>query len=404
MLVRRYLTLALTLIVAPAAPSPLAGQSAGTGPTWPRPRLQAGADTNSALDYFTWATLMLRRDPALAAAGFYWAARLEPNHADALYGLHVARLIASDQIVGWFEEDRAVMRRPEIRAIDSLRHRAMWINPFLHERFSALVLECYAVQALTRETGGRYPRAEIEAGVQDWLNRNLEPGVRAWRAAINGNYQQALRVWGEMAARSPRPWGLRVIRARAFMQMGNSDSAAAELRSAIEALRTADTTRMWHTYDSKESLEFALGYVLERRGDVPGAREAYQRALLENLGFWPAHNRLAMLALAQRDTATAVRELEAALAVNEADYTARLTLGWVLGVRGRIADAIAHLERAAEVEPFAARSWFLLGASHDAAGHRAEAVAAYERFVDRASRNDPGRAPVDQRLATLRGR
>jgi hypothetical protein len=50
-----------------------------------RPKLPAGADTNSARTYYDFALGQLRSSPDKAADALYWATRLEPMWADAFY-------------------------------------------------------------------------------------------------------------------------------------------------------------------------------------------------------------------------------------------------------------------------------------------------------------------------------
>lgn len=400
----------LTTIIAAlgcAATTDLAGQSAPaatTRPIPPRPVIDAGADTNNPRSYVVWATGQLRRRPEQAAAAFYWATRLEPNYAEAFYGLHVARLLANTSIlIGWVEGDRGTLSSPGVRAIDSLRYRAQAVDPFFREDLDDVLVEFYYVEVIIRENP-TLSRTEVQYEIRNLLDRSRDPYTRAWLAATRGNYREALRIWADLARNRPRNYTLRTVRARAFMQLGNADSAVTELRAAITAARAADTTRMWHVYDSKEALEFSLGWIQEQRRDTAGAREAYQRALVENLGFWPAHVRLGLLAMAARDTATAFREMRAALDIREDDYNARLMMGFLAGTNRRFDEAVLHLTRAAEIEPFAAAPWDIIGQIQDAAGRRAEAIAAYERFLRLASRNDSSRPPVEGRLAVLRGR
>src|SRR5262245_40997723 len=50
-----------------------------------RPRLPAGADTNSGRAYYQIGLRLLERNLDSAADAFYWATRLEPDQGDALY-------------------------------------------------------------------------------------------------------------------------------------------------------------------------------------------------------------------------------------------------------------------------------------------------------------------------------
>jgi len=55
--------------------------------------------------------------------------------------------------------------------------------------------------------------------------------------------------------------------------------------------------------------------LLEQHDRVSEAREAYGRALQEDIAFYPAHVRLGLLALNAKDTSTAISELDLAAQV-----------------------------------------------------------------------------------------
>jgi hypothetical protein len=63
----------------------------------------------------------LDRDPEVAAAAFYWAARLDPTSADAYYGRRCALLLADKwRFQKYIEEDRRTLQSSEVKRIDSL--------------------------------------------------------------------------------------------------------------------------------------------------------------------------------------------------------------------------------------------------------------------------------------------
>ena len=72
----------LALILATPCSAPLRAQR--LGPEMPRPK-GAAADTNDAQAYFDYGVSVFEQDPKASAAAFYWAARINPGYADALY-------------------------------------------------------------------------------------------------------------------------------------------------------------------------------------------------------------------------------------------------------------------------------------------------------------------------------
>ena len=73
--------LAVTVLLAPA----LRAQKAAKIPT--RPRLDAGADTNDARNYYQFGVRMIDAKPEEASHAFYWASRIDPSSGEVLYGM-----------------------------------------------------------------------------------------------------------------------------------------------------------------------------------------------------------------------------------------------------------------------------------------------------------------------------
>jgi Tfp pilus assembly protein PilF len=139
----------------------------------------------------------------------------------------------------------------------------------------------------------------------------------------------------------------------------------------------------------------------EQTDNLAAAREAYGRALQENLSYYPAHTRLGLVALIAGDTATALSELDLSVQLAPQEITARVTYGTLLARVGRTDEATAQLRQAAELEPYYALPQYLLGRVAEARQERVPAVAAYRAFLARASQRDQRRAEVVQRIADL---
>lgn len=86
---------------------------------------------------------------------------------------------------------------------------------------------------------------------------------------------------------------------------------------------------------------FNLGLLLERRGDLAGARDAYQKALGVKAGYLPAQARLAGLDLAAGDTG-ALDRLEAIIKEDAFQADARNILAGYALAHGDYAKAILH--------------------------------------------------------------
>ena len=393
----------LVVLVAVSAAAPVAAQPGATAP--PRPQLGADADTNDAAAYYAFGVSRLRQRPEEAAAAFYWAARLDPASPDAFYARRAALLMSDPyRLVKYQEGDRATIRSPDVRRIDSLQLRAMMLDPFFVRRHDDVVAEAYLRELVTRDarqSGDQVNEAALRFVIERYLH-NAPAGHRAWINYAEQKFRDAVDDWAIALRRDSKDTHLRAERARALYLLGSFDSARAEMARAIGDARAEDTTKTWYVYESKAQWEFSLGWIYERLGTARAAKEAYQRALMEDLTFYPAHLRLGTLALAVGDTAGALLEMARAVQARDDEYDAHLQYGFVLDAARRYDSAAAHFRRAGELEPFAATAQFLLARSLDAAGDAAGAAGAYDRCARLSKRDDRFGGMASRRAAALR--
>ena len=174
-------------------------------------------------------------------------------------------------------------------------------------------------------------------------------------------------------------------RARVFYLIGNDDSTRGEMALALDKLRERDVKHFVYLYESKAVLEHSIGLSYEAKGDLEAAREAYGRALQEDLSYYPAHVRLGRIALTAGDTATALSELDLAVQLKGDDPWVQAHYGATLAQAGRLGDAVEHLRKAIELEPFYPIPYYLLGRVAEMMGNSAGAVEHYRGFLARAS-------------------
>lgn len=400
---RRTPAMALVAIVLLAAPAAAqGGRSIHTPP--PRPALWADADTADANTYYNLGARNLAAEPRLAADAFYWAYRLRPGWADALYGRRVALLMASpDRLVRYMEGSRSVARAPDVLAIDSLYVRALTLDPFLFRKFDRDLLQAYfrrVAERAIRAGGEGVDQAEVDNWIRGMFTR-LDPETQGMRAYAEGRFPDAITAY-ERAARGSRSRSrTRTELARVRFLSGDMAGAMADLGAAIEEMRKEDASDLVYVYESKAVLEHSVAAIHERRGEAEPAREAYGRALQEDLSYYPAHVRLASLSLAAGDTAAAVSGMDLAVQIAEGDGALRYDYASLLVAARKYVEALEHLKKAAELEPYYAAPHLLLGKIHDASGMRLEAVQNYRDFLARASRGDAQRAWAQGRLAAL---
>jgi len=381
-----------------------AAQAQRLGPEPRRKRSSFVADTNDAMALYDWALARVERDAGAAADAFYWAARINPAYAEPLYGLRAAILLRDP---GLLQRRMNVGRRGpsrEVRQVDSLLLRALMINPFLYQRLDRLLLITYIRNETQRGMTASDPEAHpgrLDFAIEAYL-RAAGPEIKGWLAYSDGDFNGALAFYRdvERAAREKAP--IRIDRARIFGMQGQVDSAVAAFQGALTELREKEDKDLVYLYNSKAMLEHSVATLLEGQDDVDGAREAYGRALEEDLAFYPAHVRLGLLALGKGDTTTALSELSLAAQVAGDEPWVRFTYGFALAVTQQVDRAIEELTKATQLEPLYAMPHAILGQLWEQKADAPRALAAYEAFLARASRRDPQREKVNVRLEEVR--
>jgi tetratricopeptide (TPR) repeat protein len=374
----------------------------------PRPRLPAAADSNSATAYYDLGVSLLARRAADAAGAFEWAARLEPRSAEALYAWHAALLIADPRL----NLEYHGMGRPGARAsreavgVDSLYLRALMLDPFVHRRFERDVLQALVASIITGGRPEQVPDQTVLLYYTGTAMTSLPPHVRARMHAAEGRLVEAMRDF-DAVLRSTRRGGERresrrwvhQERARVYARAGNDSAALEAFDAAMQTVQEEERDVLVRVYTSRALLEHARGLLHEQRGDLPAAREAYGRALVEDLSYHPAHARLAALLVTAGDTAGARAAFELAVAVAPADPVLRLVYGAHLAATGDAEAAERELAAATARAPEYAEPWILLATVREQRGDVPGALEAFRAFRRRARADDRRLAQVDAILA-----
>lgn len=392
---------ALGLLTMMVAPNLGAQRTEGVRP---RPALAADADTNDADAYYRLGHQAVHSNARLAADAFYWASRLNPNASHAFYGRYAALLLDNPRFLArYLAEDERLADSPERMRIDSLFMRALMLDPFVYRKYEHLLIRqaFRHVVAKSPDVVGVPQQAALDRAFVRWVERS-PARIRALVAYCEGRFADALSYYAEALTSSKHKAWLRFERARTLYLIDANASALTELTGALEELRKRDRNDLVRAYDSKALLEFSIGKVHERMGDLDEAREAYARALQEDLAFYPAHVELGMIALQRDDTASALSELSIAIEVHERDPMLRLFYGYLLSALKRYPEAETQLARAIELEPEYARSYQLLGQVYEAQQRRTDAVAQYQTYLARAPLTDSPREEIADRLEMLR--
>lgn len=348
-----------------------------------RPRLDAKADTNDWEAYYEFGVANLQRFPSRAYDAFYWAARLAPWSGDPLYAQWVAfHLRDVPRFARYLDDDQRVLTAPDVQAADSMASQAFLRNPFVHRG-----MEMALYDALP---GGW--RADVL--------------TRAWLAYANQKFDKANELFGKAIAQNPdRFYRYRHIRAVLFVMYKQYDSALTEVQALLAKARQPEQSEraLVREYESKAFYELAIGQLETARGNSRAAREAIERALIEDLAYAPAHVALGVLseAAGQRDAALASYAQAVELSPADAIYRYRYAVALLKADRPQ--DALDQLNQAIALEPYYAESYVFKGGAHETLGQADSARVAYRAYLARAARNGQNRGLATRRLAALEG-
>lgn len=364
-----------TIMFALAA-SPLGAQT----PDAPkRPKLDAKADTNDWEAYYEYGARNLQRSPRHSLDAFYWASRLAPWSADPLFAQWVAfHMRDIPRFQRYLDDDRKVLTAPDVQQSDSLLRFAFLRNPFVHRAMAMALFD-----ALPGTWGG------------DIISR-------AWLAYANQKLERATELFGRAISDKPdKLYRLRHVRAVLFVSQQQYDSALAEVTALLDQTRRLDENELVRVYESKAFYEYAIGRLEIARANSKAAREAFERALIEDLTYGPAHVWLAALSEAAGNTGSAMDSYAQAVELTPSDAIYRYQYAVALMKANRMQDGLEQINQAIGLEPYFADSYVFKASAHEQLGQPDSARVVYRTYLDRAARNAHNRARVTQRLAAL---
>jgi tetratricopeptide (TPR) repeat protein len=346
------------------------------------PSLPRDKDPNDWEEYYDLGVQQLGHDSGLAEAAFAWSSHLRPDRAEPLYGQWIAfHLRDIGRLERYLRDDERTLADPKVIRADSLRYAAFRRNPFVHQGLKVMLWDALP---------GRWPDDQV---------------TRGWLSLGKANLAGAVDEFGAAIRRDPQKYGyLRFVRASAWVNVHRFDSAAADIAALLAQERAQDAKTLGNGYESKEVLEYASGLLQLNMHHVAAAREAFGRATVENAGFAPAHAQLGELAIAARDTTTALLEYGLAAETGPTDVEMLIGNGKALRLAGRARDAADQFRKAVTLEPYYAEPFFFLAQALDAAGDKSAAADAYAQFLAKSTQYDPRRSVAEQRAQVLKGR
>ena len=186
------------------------------------------------------------------------------------------------------------------------------------------------------------PSAKLSGGAVDAKEQASEAlTLLGVILAVKGDNAGALSAVTKAAALAPRNFDAQFALGRALFGMGNP-AGAARVFSAAVALRPNDV-----------KARFFLATSLETTGDYEKALTVYRELLALSPASAEGHLGLGVLLvkLGGEKMNEGVAELARAVALNGDLYEARITIGRALVQLGRVAEAVEHLQRAAQLAP-----------------------------------------------------
>jgi tetratricopeptide (TPR) repeat protein len=358
------------------AASPLGAQ---TRDAPKRPKLDANADTNDWESYYEYGARHLRRSPRHSLDAFYWASRLAPWSADPLFAQWVAfHMRDVPRFQRYLDDDQKVLTAPDVQQSDSLVRLAFLRNPFVHRAMAMTLFD-----ALPGTWGG-------------------DVVSRAWLAYANQKVERATELFGRAISEKPEKlYRLRHVRAVLFVSQKQYDSALVEITALLDQTRRLDENELVRVYESKAFYEYAVARLELARGNSKAAREAFERALIEDLTYGPAHVWLATLSEADGNTGSAIGSYAQAVDLTPSDAIYRYQYAVALMKANRMHDGLEQINQAIGLEPYFADSYVFKATAHEQLGQPDSARVAYHTYLDRAARNAHNRPRVTQRLAAL---
>lgn len=351
---------------------------------FPRPALPDSADPNDPLDYLRLGERLRYEKPGVADRAFYWAARLDPTFADAYFARW--RLLRRDYALREMPDGsiRNIYRvKPGLAySTDSLLSIAISYSPFLDGTFDV-------------------PRWILAMSER---RASQDPTTAGLRAYGLGNFRKAVTEWATAMHRDPRQVSLHLARAYAWVKLNEPDSAIFDLTQLARRMESVQRDSTLAPYLSKEFLYYAMGMLHATKQRYSEARAAFEQALVENLGFYMAHVRLAGTLVVLQDTTTALNELETALLIRPDDPLVLVYQGSILVNTGRVAEGESKLRTALSVDSDYALPHVFLGLAAEARSDSAAARAEYAEYLARAPRRAEERSWAKSRLGALHPR
>jgi Flp pilus assembly protein TadD len=181
-----------------------------------------------------------------------------------------------------------------------------------------------------------------------------------------------------------------------------------QAQAALDAGNMPEAERLFRDAVSRNpgsaDAQFGLGNVYFRQGRFAEAETAYRAAIAADPNLTAAHSNLGVVYYQQNQMQQAESEFNAALKLKPDDAPTLYLLAAVHIQNNKLKDAETLLNQAKTVQPNLAEVYYGLGALYNLQGKKAEAIAAFEKFLSLGTAQDPqAMEEAQKQLKELRG-
>lgn len=302
------------------------------------------------------------------------AIAIEPSLAQAYLALSFLPYARREKL--WDEVDKGKVPPEWVAAVnesEAFRRRAFLLDPLVDLKPLALMIAPPSAFGL----GGN------AKAVYTYL-------MNGFGAFWDGQYGTAYQFFRELAGTSTdedrkQKFGAWFLWYEALAAAHAHDYPRAEtdFRILLERAQTVSNLGGGATlaFTVANQYRYALACVLDEAGERREAVDMLKEVLTEDVGFYPAHTRLAHIYEDQHRVPAALEERRRAVATSPDDPSLLFDLGEALARAGELAEAQGVLRQAVAANPRSHRALYVLAAVAQQVGSTDEAREMYTRFL-----------------------
>lgn len=258
--------------------------------------------------------------------------------------------------------------RARVDEMDGQYRRAFLLDPLVDVRIMGAV----------RPRKSRFWKAPANAAIYDAF-------FRAFEEFEQGDYEAAYKRFDSMLGGGDRPTFLLWYRGLSAAQIGRLDEAVRDIEKLTTTLEEIEQgENVLHAPLRTNEYRYLLAYLEDRRGNTDRALELYRETLVQDVGLYMAHVRLAEIHEKRGNWEDALTERRRAIDANPEDPTLLTDLGRTLAQMESWDEAREVMHGAVEANPDDPRPWYYRGLLDLKMGDLVAAREAFQEFLRRA--------------------